>query len=282
MEALKDKKTNVTLSNPKVPFESIEAGLNVRKDFGDMEELVKSINTSGLWQPLIVRSGKNGNWIITDGHRRFKALQQLVADGYEFEGIPVVIENDMKEEDLLLGLLIHNDGKPLTMTEQAEVFNRLEKAGWGTTRIANSIGKTGQHVRDCKLLAAATAKVLQLIAEGKISATSVLKFMRIEGDPKKAEALILASLEEIVAKGKTKVSNKDAKEKTAKASTPKDSAGVGSVKDRINACYDLLVLSDKTLKYSECDLIHIFDYIQTGEGTLGKLLEGAAKGATKK
>jgi len=267
--------SNIQLKNPMVPLSSLEAGLNVRVDFGNMEELTESISQAGLFQPLTVRSGKNGKWIVTDGHRRLKALQSIAKEGFEFDGIPVVIESDMKEEDLLLGLLIHNDGKPLNMLEQAEVFNRLEKKGWTTGKIGKMAGKTAQHIRDCQLLSKAGTKLIDMVNKGVVSPTNVVLAMRKSGgDVKKASELMDEMLGRATAKGKGKVSAKELKTATNnKPISGTKGESNGSVRTRINEVLEVVALNEKKPQFSQFDIVNLMQWLESGEGELVKILK---------
>ncbi len=50
--------------------------LNPREDYGDVEALAQSIAAVGLTQPLIVRPGDDGTFVVVAGHRRLKALTE--------------------------------------------------------------------------------------------------------------------------------------------------------------------------------------------------------------
>ena len=57
-----------------IPLEEISpSALNPRSEVGDVAELAASISTLGIIQPLTVRPGDNGRYLLVAGERRFAA-----------------------------------------------------------------------------------------------------------------------------------------------------------------------------------------------------------------
>lgn len=171
-------------------------GLNVRKEMGDIDGLALSIAKVGVKRPLrghLIKSGEDaGKYGITDGHRRFEAAQIVVKTNPELL-IPFQPEAPgYSDEDRTLDLLITNDGKPLTMLEQAEVIKRLIGFGWERQDIADRIGKTDQHVADLETLLTASSKLKKLVQKNEVSASALVEVIREhEGDMEKVEGALV-------------------------------------------------------------------------------------------
>lgn len=184
-------------------FLRIVEGFNVRYDYGDLEELANSIAENGVKVPL--RGYKDKDlYYITDGHRRYRALKLLQERGIEVNAPFVVETKDYNDEKRTLDLLLTNDGKKLTLLEEADVYTRLHNFGWSQSEIARKTGKSLTHISNCFLLMSASTKLLRMIREGKVSATVVIDNLK-EVSSKELED----SIDEAIADtGKDKVTRK--------------------------------------------------------------------------
>jgi ParB/RepB/Spo0J family partition protein len=191
-------------------------GWNPRFDFGEINELAKSIRVNGLLQPLRVKRlqsrpspdptryvGKE--FELIDGDRRLSAIEQLLKEGHGFpEGVPVIIV-DRKQDDLtsLIQMFESNTGKPFTPIEEANAYKRMKDAGMSMVDICAKVGRAHMHVRQIMNLLEAAPEVQQAVASGEIG-KSVAKEIatNAKGDPKKQK--------ELVEKAKAVGSKKDA------------------------------------------------------------------------
>lgn len=135
----------------------------------DVTELKESIFIVGLQQNLLVREnpGKD-TFSLISGHRRLKALQELVREGYrEFETAPCKVETDIDEIKAELQLIFAN----------------------ATSRELSDYEKTRQAVRIKELLALLkesgvklTGRMRELVADTlKVSPAQVGRMESIEG-----------------------------------------------------------------------------------------------------
>lgn len=208
------KFVKITERTVRVKFDSIviRKGFNLRNDFGDLEELAASIDTTGLQESLTVDLLKDGTAILTDGERRYRAIAMLreKSDLYKekFEFIDVKTnDKDYEEADRIIAMMAHNTGKPFEPLEEAEGFRRLmEDHKLSLTEIAQRVGRAVPYVEQRLLLASATDVEKKAVAEKKISATAQVHLMRKEKDPVKRTAIVKESVE----KGK-KVKVRDVK-----------------------------------------------------------------------
>ncbi len=184
----------------------IEDGFNVRYDYGDIEGLAKSILENGVKVPLRVHKEKGSDfYIVTDGHRRSKAIDLAVKMGAKDLLVPVIPEGrSVNDESRAIGMIVYNGGKPLTLLEEALVYERLVNFGWTQANIAKKVGKTATHISNCMLLCGASTATKKKIVENKVSASLVIEELK-----RKSGVQVDAELDEALEKtGGKKVSNK--------------------------------------------------------------------------
>ena len=144
----------------------IKSPLNVRKDYGDLEGLKKSIKSKGLLQPLIVRKIDNKYEVIV-GERRRKALSELAEEDPHFKLVPCLVVDISDEEAAKLSLIENIQRKSISPEEQAAGIRLLkEKFGLSEERIAEEIAIAAAEVRRLVDLYA-TLKELGLTLEKK-------------------------------------------------------------------------------------------------------------------
>ncbi len=115
-----------------------------RKDYGDIEELAKSIKEIGIIEPLIVRPLEENKYQIICGERRYRAA--LIAGLKE---VPC-IEKEINEREMLEIALIENlCRKDLDAFEEAEALNKLsEEFKYTHNRIAEITGKSRSYITE--------------------------------------------------------------------------------------------------------------------------------------
>jgi ParB/RepB/Spo0J family partition protein len=134
----------------KISLSQITESGNVRKDYRDIEELARSIKTSGLLQPIAVRSlGKDADGIeryeLIAGHRRMRAFKDLfdAGDG-GFSMIDAVVVTGDK---LTLQLVENLQRSDLTARERESGIFEMTKSGKVSQReIAGWLGKTETYI----------------------------------------------------------------------------------------------------------------------------------------
>lgn len=60
-----------------IPIEKIVASGRIRKDFGDIEDLKRSIKLAGSIMPILVRPLEDGRYMLVVGERRLRAFKEL-------------------------------------------------------------------------------------------------------------------------------------------------------------------------------------------------------------
>lgn len=100
-----------------------------RKHFDEasLQELAESILKLGLMEPLRVRQGAHAReWIITDGERRYRAMEMLLQSGHDqFQSVPVLIDEAADTPEARVNLRLQQ----ISTSWQKKQFTTLETAG---------------------------------------------------------------------------------------------------------------------------------------------------------
>jgi len=177
----------------------VEEGFNVRVDYGDIAALSVSIAENGVRVPL--RGYKKGDgYVLTDGHRRYKAIMLLVEQGTEIR-VPLLTEKNPSMEQRIIDMYICNDGKKLTPLEEAEIVTRLQNLGLTSKEVATKLGCTEAHVCNMRAISDLPTKLKNRIKVNEISSTLVLSVVRQNKELTIDQ--ITAKVEDILDKAKT-------------------------------------------------------------------------------
>jgi ParB family chromosome partitioning protein len=142
LDALLGSATTVEASeaSTEIPVNQIDVNpRQPRKDFDQaaLDELARSLRTTGMLQPVVVRRAAEGRWQLIAGERRWRAAQQA-----GLERIPAVVREATDAESLELALvenLLREDLNPL---EEAEAYQQiLTEFGWTQEQLAQRVGK---------------------------------------------------------------------------------------------------------------------------------------------
>lgn len=139
-------------------------GFNPRHNFGEIEELAKSIKANGLLQPLRVKrvapyvrdDGKGFygafpvNFELVDGDRRLTAIEMILKkepQAFAEDGVPVIIVDKAQDEVTdLIQMFEANTGKPFEPLEEANAYDKMRKAGMTVKQIGAAVGRKHMHV----------------------------------------------------------------------------------------------------------------------------------------
>lgn len=165
-----------------------ESANNTRVDYGDIEALAKSIESSGLKSPISLKKvhGKD-EYILVHGHRRMRAIKHLIENGIEYPRVKAfLMPKQYGEDDILLDMLTMNDGKPLSAYEQGLVFVRLINRGFVEKEICEKVGRSMTFVHNAIEMAKLPKQVQNEIAEGSISGLTAVEIFKISNDEDEA------------------------------------------------------------------------------------------------
>lgn len=157
----------------------IREGFNVRQDYGDLESLALSILENGQIIPGRVDVLNDGTFLLTDGHRRYKALCLLVDMGHD-EPMFKAIVNTTKttEEQRILQMFTTQDNKQLAPHEIAELIKRLINLGYNQISVAKKIGKTEGYISQMLSFANESPIIKEHVKNGNINVSTVVKLQK--------------------------------------------------------------------------------------------------------
>lgn len=174
----------------RIPVEllTIDVAFNRRQDWGDLGGLAEAINLLG-YVPGVLQGFVGGEQqvFLTDGFRRMAALQSLheQGDALEIQECWITLQDlsGCSNSDQLLGKLLQtqilaNEGKRLTMLEQARIFHDLERRGFSRAEISRTAGISISSLSERMRLLDAPAAAIAFAEEHGIAIASILVAIR--------------------------------------------------------------------------------------------------------
>lgn len=166
----------------------VQPGFNARVSYGvddgSLDALAASIKDRGVRQPIIVRPGEGGRWLLVAGHRRLRAAQMA-----ERSEIPAVVDSDANAE-LLDAALENLARRDLCVIERARLYRKLEEQGWTQGRIAGLTGGSRERVPMALRLLKLPADVQQLNMDRKLGESHLLELMPLRDAGYRDETIV--------------------------------------------------------------------------------------------
>jgi ParB family chromosome partitioning protein len=153
-----------------VPLDRIDPNpQQARSELGNIDELMASIKSKGVLEPILVRP-KNDRYEIIAGERRYVASKRVGLDE-----IPA-IEMDVKDNEAMELALIENlQRKDLDVFEEADGLNALvDIYGYNHAHLAEKIGKARSTITEIINVARIPKKLRELCRQAEISSRSTL------------------------------------------------------------------------------------------------------------
>jgi ParB family chromosome partitioning protein len=141
--------------------------LQPRRTFaeGELAELVASLRSNGLLQPITVRQRGDGHYELIAGERRFRAARQL-----GWVTMPAFVRDASNEQMLSLALVENLQRSDLNPIEEAQGYSQLvSEFGLAHQQIAEAVGKDRSTITNALRLLSLPAEVLQLVRDGAIT-----------------------------------------------------------------------------------------------------------------
>ena len=133
-------------------------------DEAALKELAESIKESGLAQPVVVRPGTNGHYILVLGERRCRAAK-LAGN----TTIPAIVRQLGNEQAAELTVIENLQRQDLNCLEQAHAFARLSREfNLTQEQIGKRVGTSRESVANYMRLLKLPPGVLDLIGAGKL------------------------------------------------------------------------------------------------------------------
>jgi ParB family chromosome partitioning protein len=137
-----------------------------RRSFDEaaLQELAASIQESGLAQPVVLRPGLNGRYILVLGERRCRASKLAGKTT-----VPAIIRQLGNEQAAELTVIENLQREDLNCLEQAQAFARLSREfNLTQEQIGKRVGTSRESVANYMRLLKLPQPVLDLIGEGKL------------------------------------------------------------------------------------------------------------------
>lgn len=155
----------------------------------EVRTLAKSIETDGLFQPIVVRKieNKDFDYKIIIGHRRYAAFQYLNKDT-----IPAIIRKDIKDDDAAraLNILENLQRQDLDMLQEAKAIKIWIDHGWTSYKIAKTLNVTERWVETRRRLLELPREVQEVAAAGYLNNKHILALYKERHDYDKLMEMI--------------------------------------------------------------------------------------------
>ena len=152
-----------------LPLESLQPGkFQPRRVFTKdiLNDLVSSIKTKGVLQPLLVRQIGNNRYEIIAGERRWRASKEA-----GLTQVPVIIKDFNDEETLEVSLIENLQRQDLNPLEEAQGYQRLMDEFKRTQEeLARVVGKSRSYVANMLRLLELPDEVKKYLDKGDITA----------------------------------------------------------------------------------------------------------------
>jgi ParB family chromosome partitioning protein len=159
-------------------------------DEDKLAELAESIKESGVLQPILVRSDKDGKYQIIAGERRWRASKQA-----GLEKIPVVIKELDDKAALEVALVENIQRQSLTPIEEAEGYKKLqEEFSYTQEHLAGSLGKSRSHITNMLRLLQLPDEVKDMINSGSLTMGHARALIKAENSVEIAHEIIKKGL----------------------------------------------------------------------------------------
>ena len=133
-------------------------------DEPQFQELVSSLETSGLLQPVVVRKHLDGYQLIA-GERRWRAAQKL-----GWQKIPAVVKEADDRTLLTLALVENLQRDNLSAIEEANSYSRLiEEFQLSQVEVARLVGRDRSTVANALRLLKLPSEVAEMVDDGRLS-----------------------------------------------------------------------------------------------------------------
>jgi len=164
-----------------LPVERIEPNPHQPRrhfDHGQMEDLIASIQTHGVLQPIVVTPAGEGRYELIAGERRLRAAK--IAG---LETIPAIVRTATEQQKLELALIENIQRQDLNPLEEAEAYLRLQNEFNLTQEdLAKRAGKSRSQVANTIRLLNLPQTIKDALAQGHISASNARTLLSLPSD----------------------------------------------------------------------------------------------------
>lgn len=147
-------------------------------DHNELEELIKSIESHGMLQPLVVSPLGNERFQLIAGERRFRALGILGKTH-----VPVIVREATEQQKLEFAIIENVQRQDLNPLEEAKAYIRLsEEFGLTQEAIADRVGKSRPQISNTIRLLQLPKEIQDALLEKKISSSNARTLLSLPND----------------------------------------------------------------------------------------------------
>ena len=149
-----------------VPISALDRAHNVRRDLGDLTELMESIQDVGVLTPVTITVKASGvEWYLVAGHRRVAAAEKVGLDT-----VPALVHTAGTHDERMLATLVENlQRQDLDPVEEANGFRRLVDAGWSQSEVARRVRRSKGHVSKRLRLLMLPDDLQEMVSKGSVT-----------------------------------------------------------------------------------------------------------------
>lgn len=149
----------------------------------ELAELEASIKTSGLLQPITVRSQPGGGWELVAGERRLRAASRL-----GWADIPALVREFDDRAMLTLALVENLQRADLNTLEEAEGYQRLmEEFGLTQQQVADAVGKDRTTITNLLRVLTLPAAIRAMVERGHLTAGHARALLAVKDERRQRE-----------------------------------------------------------------------------------------------
>jgi ParB family transcriptional regulator, chromosome partitioning protein len=174
-----------------IPLDQIDENpYQTRRTFDEaaLNELAESIKASGLAQPVVVRPGANGRYVLVLGERRCRASKLAGKTA-----VPAIVRSLGNEQAAEMTIVENLQRQDLNCLEQAQAFARLSREfNLTQEQIGKRTGASRESVANYMRLLKLPNAVLDLVGKGKIGFSEARVLLEAASLVDEAEVVKLA------------------------------------------------------------------------------------------
>ena len=167
---------------------------NVRDRAVADEEMVASVRTQGVHQPLVVAPHPTleGDYTVIMGHRRLNAAKQAGLDT-----VPVLVRHDLLDERDQIAAMVQENlhRKDLSIAEEATAVQAmLDFDGWDAKRVAQETGLSARRVRARAKLTKLADAAFEKLQLGQLTLERAEVLADFAGEPEEETLLAMVDV----------------------------------------------------------------------------------------
>lgn len=154
-----------------IPFKKLVASSeNERYVLSDIKQLIENIKEVGLQVPLIVHKIERDKYEIIDGHRRYKALEQLKATL-----VPCIVYERKLTEDELVAIRNATDAYHLGWSayDRVKLYAKLSATGMKQEEIAKKMNVPVGVIKNLQVLSTLPESLIKYVAKNNVPWTYI-------------------------------------------------------------------------------------------------------------